>query len=195
MTAQKPKSENGMIRLSFSNIRRIDITDCEWKDLQLAIRGGKYQYGCFDSASFTETEATKPEPQGEGPQRKFKGWVTFGCGKHLRNVNGGTAYDVDCLDCQKQPTVAWFEGETPAAPHPATLPGVEARHKHRCMRCDEEFECQSSGLCGAGYNVLPKVVKPDSTMAEHCPAVPDWEWIRAYGKRRALALTAKSEEK
>lgn len=34
--------------LSFSNTRTVELTDCEWKDLQTAIKGGADWYGCFD---------------------------------------------------------------------------------------------------------------------------------------------------
>jgi hypothetical protein len=67
------------------------------------------------------------------------------------------------------------------------------KHKHRCMRCGEEFDCQSIGICGANYNVMANIVKPDGTIVEHCPCNPDWDWIRAYGKRLA-AQSAPVEE-
>lgn len=46
-------------------------------------------------------------------------------------------------------------------------------HTHRCMRCNEEFVCQTPGLCEAQYDVLPTIVtlgedgRPKLT--EHCP--------------------------
>jgi len=43
-----PKRSFDMVRLGFSNTRHIDITPCEWKDLQTAIRTEQHQYGCFD---------------------------------------------------------------------------------------------------------------------------------------------------
>lgn len=47
-------------------------------------------------------------------------------------------------------------------------------HKHRCMRCKEEFDCYSPGVCEAKYNVLPRIVaKRDDGRVEvfdHCPA-------------------------
>lgn len=56
-------------------------------------------------------------PRTQGRQGKiFKGWIAFGCGKHPRNSQGGTRYDIDCLDCQEQPKAAWFEGEQPIPP-------------------------------------------------------------------------------
>jgi hypothetical protein len=61
------------------------------------------------------------------------------------------------------------------------------------MRCGEEFDCQSIGICGANYNVMANIVKPDGTIVEHCPRNPDWDWIRAYGKRLA-AQSAPVEE-
>src|SRR5215471_1740414 len=41
---------------------------------------------------------------------EFKGWVAFGCGKHPFNAMGATAYNIDCIDCQRQPKLAWFAG-------------------------------------------------------------------------------------
>lgn len=42
-------------------------------------------------------------------------------------------------------------------------------HKHRCMRCGQEFDCRTLGICTAQYDVLPVVVLPDGTRTEHCP--------------------------
>jgi hypothetical protein len=40
-------------------------------------------------------------------------------------------------------------------------------HKHRCMRCGEEFNCQTPGRCEARYDVLPSIV----TMGPNGPVV------------------------
>lgn len=44
---------------------------------------------------------------------KFKGFVSIGCGKHVRNSMGSLSYDLDCLDCQRQPMMAWWSGSPP----------------------------------------------------------------------------------
>lgn len=48
-----------------------------------------------------------------------------------------------------------------------------AQHKHRCMRCHEEFDCQTPGLCVAQYDVLPTIVTLGADgqpkLTEHCP--------------------------
>lgn len=66
---------------------------------------------------------------------------------------------------------------------------MSKQHRHRCMRCNEEFECQSVGTCTANYNVLPTIVTAGPCgieMREHCPASPSWDWIREYAQRSAL---------
>lgn len=63
-----------MIRLSFSNTRRIDITDCEWKDLQTAIKAGSESYGCFDGAQERDRSALVDE---------FEKLIAWGCGHVL----------------------------------------------------------------------------------------------------------------
>lgn len=48
-----------------------------------------------------------------------------------------------------------------------------ASHTHRCMRCHEEFTCQTPGICVAQYDVLPTIVTLDASgnpkLTEHCP--------------------------
>jgi hypothetical protein len=48
-----------------------------------------------------------------------------------------------------------------------------AVHKHRCMRCHEEFDCQTPGVCVAQYDVLPSIVTLGTDgqpkITEHCP--------------------------
>lgn len=39
-----------MVTIKFSNVRSLIITDCEWKDLCLALGKGYPSYGCFDGA-------------------------------------------------------------------------------------------------------------------------------------------------
>ena len=76
-----------------------------------------------------------------------------------------------------------------------------APHRHRCMRCLEDFDCANVGQCVAKRDVLPKIVDmtidpPNIRFREHCPERPDWDWIRAYGKRQydqALADVQKAE--
>jgi hypothetical protein len=43
-------------------------------------------------------------------------------------------------------------------------------HKHRCMRCGQEFDCQTPGLCAANYDVLPIIV---TTGADGEPRITD----------------------
>lgn len=50
-----------MIRISFSNTRKLEITECEWKDIQVAIRTEQHSYGCFDGAEII-TLAAQPLP-------------------------------------------------------------------------------------------------------------------------------------
>src|SRR5437773_2279389 len=57
-------------------------------------------------------------------------------------------------------------------------------HEHRCMRCNEVFPCSHGPNCTAGKDVMPNIVTADGRgTREHCPQVPDWNWIRAYGDR------------
>ena len=65
-------------------------------------------------------------------------------------------------------------------------------HKHRCMRCYEEFDCPNVGCCVSNYEVTPVIVDTKSANLqtyEHCPGQPDWDWIRGYrGRVRAELL-------
>ncbi len=45
----------------------------------------------------------------------------------------------------------------------------------------------NEGNCTAGYMVSPNVIK-DGQIVEHCPAKPDWQWIREYGIRLVLQV-------
>ena len=68
---------------------------------------------------------------------------------------------------------------------------AERVHKHKCMRCNEEFDCRTPLECQANYKVLPNIVTRGDdgqiNILPHCPEKPDWEWIRGYGDRmRAL---------
>ena len=47
-------------------------------------------------------------------------------------------------------------------------------HKHRYMRCKQEFDCHTPGLCRGNYWVLPTIVLLDGTVTEHCPPGPDY---------------------
>lgn len=62
---------------------------------------------------------------------EFKGWVAFGCGKHPFNAMGATAYNIDCIDCQRQPKLAWFAGSL-LSPAEATPKAQEAGWKCEC---------------------------------------------------------------
>lgn len=46
-------------------------------------------------------------------------------------------------------------------------------HKHRCMRCREEFVCQTPDECIANYDVLPSIITRGAdgrpVVTEHCP--------------------------
>lgn len=46
-------------------------------------------------------------------------------------------------------------------------------HRHRCMRCREEFDCQSPGACVAKVDVLPTIITMGAdgkvVITEHCP--------------------------
>lgn len=47
-----------------------------------------------------------------------------------------------------------------------------SEHKHRCMRCRQEFDCSSPDVCKANYDVLPTVVIRTPwglKVIEHCP--------------------------
>lgn len=46
------------------------------------------------------------------------------------------------------------------------------QHKHRCMRCKQEFRCQTPGVCTAKYDVLPRIVMPDGSVVDHCEWQP-----------------------
>ena len=55
--------------------------------------------------------------------------------------------------------------------------------QHRCMRCNEIFNCPAPDGCMANFDVLPIA----GWIAHQCPIQPDWDWIRAYGERRSEA--------
>lgn len=42
------------------------------------------------------------------------------------------------------------------------------KHTHRCMRCKQEFSCQTPEVCVAKYDVLPRVVLVDGSVVDHC---------------------------
>lgn len=50
---------------------------------------------------------------------------------------------------------------------------TDTTHTHRCMRCHEEFACQTPGICVAQYDVLPTIVTLGADgqpkLTEHCP--------------------------
>lgn len=81
-----------------------------------------------------------------------------------------------------------------AKPAAQSAPSAEPLiHKHRCMRCDEEFDCQTPDICQAKYDVMPMIVTKKENIiytGEHCPFSPNWDWIRAYAKRYAAIRTA-----
>lgn len=56
---------------------------------------------------------------------------------------------------------------------PAAYDESAKLHSHRCMRCDEEFVCQTPEICRAQYDVLPSIVTLDEygrpKITEHCP--------------------------
>lgn len=47
-------------------------------------------------------------------------------------------------------------------------------HKHKCMRCGNEFDCQTPDVCTAQYAVLPSIVvrgENGPEVREHCRQV------------------------
>lgn len=45
-------------------------------------------------------------------------------------------------------------------------------HKHRCMRCSEEFDCRTPEVCKAGYDVIPSIITSGPNgpvVTQHCP--------------------------
>lgn len=53
-------------------------------------------------------------------------------------------------------------------------------HRHRCLRCSHEFECQSPTECIANYDVLPSIVTRGANgqpqLADHCAQDADGKW-------------------
>lgn len=65
-----------------------------------------------------------------------------------------------------------------------------AIHRHRCLRCDEEFDCRTPDICVARHDVLPRIVElkdGEVVISDHCPPTPTWDWIRARLARERIA--------
>jgi hypothetical protein len=71
----------------------------------------------------------------------------------------------------------------------------DKKKQHRCMRCNETFDCEHGPLCEAKFDVRPMIARSVDgriTIEDHCPQSPDWNWIRAYGERMRAAGAAAS---
>lgn len=77
--------------------------------------------------------------EGERHQKTFKGFVAIGCGKHVRNSMGSLAYDLDCLDCQRQPMMAWWKGSPPIDLEQQL---AEARDQAEELRANYQQACE-----------------------------------------------------
>lgn len=100
------------------------------------------------------------------------------------------------------------EVSEPPGTETASVPGAPPAHKHRCMRCSEEFDCRSPGACAAGYDVVPKIVVAGPNgpeIVDHCPRAdagpddqeeePEPEPVDLEDRLdAALALTETTEE-
>lgn len=110
---------------------------------------------------------TQPQP------RKFKGFVAIGCGKHVRNAMGSLAYGLDCLDCQKQPMMAWWEGSQPQPQLSAQT--EEAR---------ELLEVLALGRTHFSRDHDDSVPFP----YEHVFSIPQWKKVEAAAEKLRAAM-------
>jgi NTP pyrophosphatase (non-canonical NTP hydrolase) len=84
---------------------------------------------------------------------EFKGYIVFGCGKHPRNAQGANGYDIDCLDCQRQPAAAWFDGmdveryfKNGRLVHAASVQMIVADWCVRCFGTEHAFDTHVRAL-------------------------------------------------
>ena len=63
-------------------------------------------------------------------------------------------------------------------------------HRHRCLRCNHEFDCQMPGVCLAGVDVFPSVIVIGASgpeLVEHCERDANGEWkpVHRFDKENA----------
>lgn len=111
------------------------------------------------------------------PERESE-QVCHRCGHAMDPTTARWAAAGSCRCCNADPKAHGLRTEY--------VPSVK---RHRCMRCNQIFDCEHGDGCAAKFDVLPVIANPSDPMhpREHCPRNPDWDWIRAYGKRMRAA--------
>lgn len=62
---------------------------------------------------------------------------------------------------------------------------MSERHAHRCMRCKQEFPCQTPGVCTAKADVLPRIVLPSGEVVDHC----EWQPTERFRAKPCYSCT------